>query len=248
MGTNAAEYATHLLDVARAFRHTQTRRSVFPAPAMARPSHLERRVRVMLNPELNHAPLTRLAGIAVAVGLVGITIPIAGLVAASNDPGSALSPSNVAATTRSISGDQLLPADQPAMATYRLTPVASMQTQLRGSDDSHAPATVAYQLKPVASVQTQLRVSDVSLAVVPKTLPIAGQTPPAGCSGTLMDATGRAMSGVTIALVNSATAQRVDVRTDEGGQFSITGLPAGSKCGNRGDAGCRGDRSHEACS
>src|SRR5213075_355749 len=41
LGVEAPEYAAHLLEVARAF--TAHRASVFPAPAMARPSSLERR-------------------------------------------------------------------------------------------------------------------------------------------------------------------------------------------------------------
>jgi TonB family protein len=199
MGINAPEYATHLLDVARAFRHTQTRRSVFPAPAMARPSHLERRVRVMLNTGLNHAPLTRLAGISVAVGLLGMTIPIAGLVAASEVPQPSLSQTSIAETTRSVAGDQLLPAPPVAAVTERGKNVG-VRPQAQGGDRSSAP------------ISTASRTTE--------------QISPAAYSGTLMDATGHAMSGV-LALVSSAMAQRVEMRTDEGGQFSITGLPAG---------------------
>ena len=200
MGINAPEYATHLLDVARAFRHTQTRRSVFPASAMARPSHLERRVRVMLNTGLNHAPLTRLAGISVAVGLLGMTIPIAGLVAASDTSQPALSQPNIAAPTRSISGDQLLPVDSPATPADAGAQAVSVRPQEPSGGEVEAP------------VQTPP--------------PIKEQTSATSWSGTLMDATGHAMSGV-LALVSSAMAQRVEMRTDEGGQFSITGLPAG---------------------
>jgi len=200
MGMNAPEYASHLLDVARAFRHTHTRRSVFPAPAMARPSHLERRVRVMLNTGLNHAPLTRMAGIAVAVGLLGVTIPIAGLVAASDTSQPALSQPNIAAPTRSISGDQLLPVDSPATPADAGAQAVSVRPQEPSGGEVEAP------------VQTPP--------------PIKEQTSATSWSGTLMDATGHAMSGV-LALVSSAMAQRVEMRTDEGGQFSITGLPAG---------------------
>jgi beta-lactamase regulating signal transducer with metallopeptidase domain len=79
LGVEGPEYATHLLEVARAFR--QSRITVFPAPAMARPSSLERRVRAMLNTHSVRTPLTRAAGVAIAVALAAITIPLAGLVA-----------------------------------------------------------------------------------------------------------------------------------------------------------------------
>jgi beta-lactamase regulating signal transducer with metallopeptidase domain len=79
LGVEGPDYATHLLEVARAFK--QSRITVFPAPAMARPSSLERRVRAMLNTHLVRTPLTRAAGVAIAIALAAITIPLAGLVA-----------------------------------------------------------------------------------------------------------------------------------------------------------------------
>jgi beta-lactamase regulating signal transducer with metallopeptidase domain len=79
LGIEGPEYATHLLEVARAFK--QSRITVFPAPAMARPSSLERRVRAMLNTHSVRTPLTRAAGVAIAIALTAITLPLAGLVA-----------------------------------------------------------------------------------------------------------------------------------------------------------------------
>ena len=46
-GVDGTDYATHLIELARALNHR--RYTWFPAPAMARPSSLERRVRAMLN-------------------------------------------------------------------------------------------------------------------------------------------------------------------------------------------------------
>ena len=79
LGVEGTEYASHLLDLARAFR--QHRRPFFPAPAMARPSSLERRVSAMLNRSLNRTPLTRSACVVSVIGLLAIALPIAGLVA-----------------------------------------------------------------------------------------------------------------------------------------------------------------------
>ncbi len=58
-GVPAATCATHLVELAREVR--KHRRTWLPAPAMARPSHLERRLSTMLNPRTNRRPITRLA-------------------------------------------------------------------------------------------------------------------------------------------------------------------------------------------
>ena len=58
-GVPATTYAAHLVELARAVR--KHRRTWLPASAMARPSHLERRLSAMLSPRTNRRPLTRLA-------------------------------------------------------------------------------------------------------------------------------------------------------------------------------------------
>ena len=58
-GIPATTCATHLVELARDVR--KHRRTWLPAPAMARPSHLERRLSAMLNPCTNRRPMTRLA-------------------------------------------------------------------------------------------------------------------------------------------------------------------------------------------
>ena len=79
LGVEGTAYASTLLDLARAFK--QHHRTFFPAPAMARPSSLERRVSAMLNRRLNRTPLTRSACIVTVLALLTIALPIAGLVA-----------------------------------------------------------------------------------------------------------------------------------------------------------------------
>jgi TonB family protein len=76
MGVDASAYATHLLDLARTFR---LRPMWLPAPAIARPSSLERRVTAMLNGSVDRQPLSALAAVAVVVAVLGVTVPIAGL-------------------------------------------------------------------------------------------------------------------------------------------------------------------------
>jgi len=79
VGVEGADYASTLLELARAFR--QHRHTFFPAPAMARPSSLERRVSAMLNHSVRRTPLTRSACIATVIALLAVALPIAGLVA-----------------------------------------------------------------------------------------------------------------------------------------------------------------------
>src|SRR5262249_20753128 len=76
LGVHGAEYASHLLELARTCR--RHRRVFLPAPAIVHPSSLERRIVAMLNARLNRTPLGRPASIAVVVAVAVLTIPIAG--------------------------------------------------------------------------------------------------------------------------------------------------------------------------
>jgi len=74
LGVTGSEYATQLLDVARALHS----RAWFPAPGMARPSSLRRRVTAMLNTNLNRNPVSVPVRIAIAAAALTIAIAIAG--------------------------------------------------------------------------------------------------------------------------------------------------------------------------
>jgi TonB family protein len=76
LGVNRTEYAAHLLDLARAL-HTRGG-PWLPAPAIARPSTLQRRIRAMLTSHLNRSPLHRPARIAAVAVLSGMTLALAG--------------------------------------------------------------------------------------------------------------------------------------------------------------------------
>jgi len=74
-GIGGASYASHLLALARSF--SVHGRTWLPAPSIARPSTLERRVRAMLNPHTDRRPVTRLRRTAMALLLLAIAVPIA---------------------------------------------------------------------------------------------------------------------------------------------------------------------------
>jgi beta-lactamase regulating signal transducer with metallopeptidase domain len=77
MGVAGSDYASHLLDLARTCRAARV--PFVPAPAMARPSSLERRVTAMLNTHLNRAPLTSSARAMIAIALLAVTVSVAGV-------------------------------------------------------------------------------------------------------------------------------------------------------------------------
>jgi TonB family protein len=82
-GIAGTSYASHLVDLARTF--SVHGRTWLPAPSIARPSTLERRVRAMLNPKLNRRPISAFARVALAGLILMISLPIA---AASRTAGS----------------------------------------------------------------------------------------------------------------------------------------------------------------
>jgi beta-lactamase regulating signal transducer with metallopeptidase domain len=75
LGFGRTSYAAHLVDLARVF--SAHGRTWLPAPSMARPSTLERRVRNMLNPQTNRGPLSLTRRVAVVLLLTALALPIA---------------------------------------------------------------------------------------------------------------------------------------------------------------------------
>jgi len=77
-GIDAAEYAGHLVTLARASRRPSWS-SWMPALPMARPSAFERRIAVMLNPRVDRRPLSLRAALACAAVLAVLTTATAAL-------------------------------------------------------------------------------------------------------------------------------------------------------------------------
>jgi TonB family protein len=78
LGVEGSDYATELVALARDLR--QPRRTLFsgfPAPAMARPSSLGRRVSAMLDSRIDRRPLSATARLATIAVLLLVAIPIA---------------------------------------------------------------------------------------------------------------------------------------------------------------------------
>jgi TonB family protein len=116
-GVTGTCYAEHLIGLARESRpHGRT---WLPAPSAARPSTLERRVRAMLNPDLNRQPVSRRQQLSVAALLCAIALPLS----ATSQPSSA------------PSGRVSDPSGRPlADATLRLAPSNGGETAETRSD------------------------------------------------------------------------------------------------------------------
>lgn len=151
-GVTAPDYAARLLDLARALNQPRT---WFPAPAMARPSSLERRISAMLNHRVNRHPLSRPARVTTICALLAVTIAVAaaqtsGRVAGTvSDPQGAVLPdvkltlSNAERATKYevrstrtgqfefvglLAGDYVLEARIPGFATFRETVTVAGQS------------------------------------------------------------------------------------------------------------------------
>src|SRR5207247_2306166 len=74
LGVTGSAYAGELVDLARSLVAS----FYIPAPSMARQSSLERRIRAMLNRDLNRTPITWSACAVVVIALAAITVPLAG--------------------------------------------------------------------------------------------------------------------------------------------------------------------------
>ncbi len=74
-GVDGPDYATHLVELARLLKAESAPR--LPAPAIARSSSLERRIRAMLDARLTRTPATRLARFMTAGALLTFTVALA---------------------------------------------------------------------------------------------------------------------------------------------------------------------------
>jgi TonB family protein len=74
LGVAGEEYASTLVEIARTLR----RPAWNPAPAMARPSSLQRRVSAMLNTRLDRSPMTFRARVAIATSATLLAVTVAG--------------------------------------------------------------------------------------------------------------------------------------------------------------------------
>ena len=135
LGIGGTSYASHLVDLARTF--SVHGRTWLPAPSIARPSTLERRVRAMLNPQVDRRPVSMSKRAALAAVLLGVAIPIAAAAQAVSTP----------------SGTIVDPSGRPlADAVLRLTVMGNSDDAFETRSD----ASGAFQFSPVPAGEYML--------------------------------------------------------------------------------------------
>lgn len=130
-GVGGPEYAAQLVALARTLQSRRRWSPTFPAPAMARPSSLERRVTAMLNPTLRRRPVTRTARAAVAGLALVITLSVAGLAVfaqgAASFAGSILDP-----MSRTVPDTKVVITNTRTQATHEVVSDASGRFEFVG--------------------------------------------------------------------------------------------------------------------
>jgi len=162
MGVGAADYATHLLDVARAVRQARARGVLFQAPAMVRRSHLEGRVRAMLRTGVNRRPLTRRAGIGIFAGLLVLAVPVAAVVVSSTPP----EPSRSQTDVMSI--------DQPASISNPTRPLSANSAESKATptrSGMQRPAGPSLPDRRTRSQGTQASYSGILIDATGRSMP-----------------------------------------------------------------------------
>jgi beta-lactamase regulating signal transducer with metallopeptidase domain len=118
LGVDGSAYASELVTLARSFR--SARQAFVPAAAIARPSSLERRVRAMLNAQLNRDPITRSASIAAALVLTAVTVVVAGFGASAQSQFVSVSGLVVDQNKRPIAGVAIVLSNATAQTKYEM--------------------------------------------------------------------------------------------------------------------------------
>ncbi len=155
-GTEAPEYATHLLALARSLH--PGRQPWLPAPAMARPSSLEGRIRAMLNSTLNRRPVSWPARVAIVGALLTLTLSVGGLRAQSQ--------------FYSLSGTALDPTSRvlPNTRIVLLNPVSQAKYEVR------TDATGRFEFVGLPPAQYTLEAMLPGFALLKENISIAGNT------------------------------------------------------------------------
>jgi TonB family protein len=178
-GVRAADYAAHLLDLARSMTHH--RRTWAAAPAVARPSSLERRINAMLNGHLDRQPISRAARLACGAVVVTLTTVVASLVfaqersahftgAVSDPSGAPLPDTTMSLTHRSSGVTHAAPTDQTG--AFAFTTLAPGEYLLEARAMGFAPVKDTITLAAGDNVRRDFR---MNIGSIQETIHISGE-------------------------------------------------------------------------
>jgi TonB family protein len=154
-------YATHLVDLARTF--SAHGRTWLPAPSIARPSTLERRVRVMLNPDTNRQPVSLIRRIATVALLLSVALPIAAAQSLSSPSGTVVDPSglplpNVTVRLTGVGGAPVFEATTDRTGSFQLPAVPAGDYMLSSRYPGFSTLRQRVQIGDATTLPIQLQV------------------------------------------------------------------------------------------
>lgn len=192
LGVEASSYATELVDLARLFRRS---RALLPAPAMARTSDLERRIRIMLNPHLDRSPVGRTSGLIVLLACVALTATLAGLsLTAAGVPQAGPAVPVASPAPSSAAAPVATPAPSPAQATAAPTSALPVPGQVAMA----APRSTTPGPQTGSKPDVRITVVDQFGRLVPHAVvTLSGEVPPLNAKGQTGADGQFAASGVT---------------------------------------------------
>jgi TonB family protein len=218
LGIDAADYATHLVDLARVFN--ERRRVWLRAPSVARPSSLEGRIRAMLNAGLNRRPLTQPVRLATVSALLGLTVAIAGVGMSAQTASATYSGFVVDATGAGVPGVTvtLAHAGQPVLSPGKPVNIRFSKANVRDVLSFFAKPT-GLNISYDAGVPD--RVINVELDGVTSQQALDDIMATSQLSYNVMDER-------SIRVFSDPKNAKHEARTDAAGYFQLTDLPAGS--------------------
>jgi beta-lactamase regulating signal transducer with metallopeptidase domain len=208
-GVDATDYASHLLAVARQVARRDPMWA--PAPGIAHPSTLERRIVVMLHPDRRRESATRRTWTVSLAGALAISIPLAAV---------SIAPPEAARSAERGGGDVPLSA--------AVLPAAAVPASSGGSEE---PPT-ARRPRPAAAtpvgvvVTSELRPSPAPVGRPDsgRSTEVAAQREVGSIQGRVLDQSGGAMPGAQLTVVDAESALQDETVTDGAGRFAFRGL------------------------
>ncbi len=158
LGVEGADYAAHVVELARAFRAHRRAAVSSPALAMARPSGLERRVRAMLNAQIDRRPVTRWGRLTIVVALASVALTIAGINAAGRQTSASFSGSVVDVSGAGISNATITLTSLETDTGHTITSAQDGRFEITDLPPGH------YVLQTAARGFAPLRDTEVDLA------------------------------------------------------------------------------------